>query len=93
KPTPLGAFPIREKDADHASRTYGGAPMPYSLRLTGDGVFIHGSSGVAAGYATHGCLAVPVAFAKKLFGAASVGDLVLVTRGRRLDISGAITQG
>ncbi|HEX2764422.1 MAG TPA: L,D-transpeptidase family protein, partial [Allosphingosinicella sp.] len=39
KPTPLGAFPIREKDADHASRTYGGAPMPYSLRLTGDGVF------------------------------------------------------
>lgn len=93
KPTPLGAFPILQKDADHASRTYGGAPMPFTLRLTDDGVAIHGSTGVAAGNATHGCLAVPTPFAKKLFAAAKVGDLVLVTRGRRLDMGGAITHG
>jgi lipoprotein-anchoring transpeptidase ErfK/SrfK len=93
KPTPLGAFPILQKDADHYSRTYGGAPMPFTLRLTDDGVAIHGSSGVAAGYATHGCLAVPVPFAKKLFAATKVGDLVVVTRGRMLDKGGAITHG
>ncbi len=41
--------------------------MPYMLRLTGDGVAIHDSK-VEWGYATHGCIGVPVAFAKALFG-------------------------
>src|SRR3546814_15956015 len=43
KPSPLGAFPIIQKDADHYSSTYNNAPMPYTLRLTSDGVAIHGS--------------------------------------------------
>jgi lipoprotein-anchoring transpeptidase ErfK/SrfK len=93
KPTPLGAFPILQKKADNYSRTYGNAPMPFTLRLTDDGIAIHGSGGVAAGYATHGCLGVPVPFAKKLFAATQVGDLVLVTRGRMLDKGSAITHG
>lgn len=90
KPTPLGVFPITQKDADHRSSIYDGAPMPYMLRLTNDGVSIHGSA-VADGYMTHGCIGVPVAFAKKMFGAVKLGDRVIVTRGKMLDRGEAIT--
>lgn len=84
KPTPLGRFPVLEKDADHVSNLYD-APMPYMLRLTNDGVAIHGSK-VEWGLATHGCIGVPVAFAKLLFGAVRKGDLVIVTRGELLKL-------
>lgn len=83
KPSPTGVFPILEKDADHVSSTYDNAPMPYMLRLTRDGVAIHGSE-VQWGYATHGCIGVPVPFARKLFGITGVGDVVIVTRGRMM---------
>jgi lipoprotein-anchoring transpeptidase ErfK/SrfK len=83
KPTPLGTFPILMKDARHVSRTYGNAPMPYTLRLTADGVAIHGSK-VEWGYATHGCIGVPVAFARLLFAQAKLGDRVIITRGKSL---------
>ena len=89
KPTPLGTFPILMKDATHVSRTYDNAPMPYTLRLTGDGVAIHGSK-VEWGYATHGCIGVPVAFAKLLFAQAKVGDRVIITRGKTLATGQAI---
>jgi len=82
KPTPLGTFPILMKDADHVSATYG-APMPYTLRLTADGVSVHGTE-VAWGYATHGCIGVPTAFARLLFREAKPGDKVIITRGRTL---------
>ena len=82
KPTPLGTFPITMKDADHVSSIYG-APMPYTLRLTDDGVSVHGTE-VAWGYATHGCIGVPTAFAKLLFREARVGDRVIITRGKSL---------
>ena len=75
-PTPTGKFPILAKLKDHRSQTYD-APMPYTLRLTADGVSIHGSN-VRWGYATHGCVGVPTAFAAKLFDAVKVGDVVLV---------------
>jgi hypothetical protein len=75
-PTPTGKFPILAKLKDHRSQTYD-APMPYTLRLTADGVSIHGSS-VRWGAATHGCVGVPVQFAERLFSAASVGDVVVV---------------
>ena len=52
-PTPTGKFPILAKLKDHKSITYDNAPMPYTLRLTGDGVSIHGSN-VRWGFATHG---------------------------------------
>jgi len=87
KPSPLGAFPITEKDADHVSNLYD-APMPYMLRLTNDGVAIHGSD-VQWGNATHGCIGVPTPFAKKLFGATKLGDMAIITNGRMLDISHA----
>lgn len=88
KPTPLGRFPILEKDRDHVSNLYG-APMPFMLRLTDDGVAIHGSE-VKWGYATHGCIGVPTAFAERLFAAASVGDVVIVTRGKLLKLGDRI---
>lgn len=79
KPTPMGVFPILNKDADHFSATYDHAPMPWNLRLTWGGVAIHGTE-VDTRYATHGCVGVPVAFAKKLFHVARKGDPVLITR-------------
>jgi hypothetical protein len=73
-PTPTGKFPILAKLKDHRSGTYD-APMPYTLRLTGDGVSIHASS-VRWGAATHGCIGIPLPFAQRLFAAAHVGDEV-----------------
>ena len=75
-PTPAGKFPILAKLKNHRSETYD-APMPYTLRLTGDGVSIHGSN-VRWGAATHGCIGVPLPFAERLFGATKVGDEVVV---------------
>ena len=80
-PTPAGKFPILAKLKNHRSETYD-APMPYTLRLTGDGVSIHGSS-VRWGAATHGCIGVPLPFAERLFGATKVGDEVVVTGSAR----------
>ena len=81
-PTPTGRFPILAKLKDHRSATYDGAPMPYTLRLTGDGVSIHGSD-VRWGFATHGCVGVPTAFAARLFDAVKTGDEVLIVSRKR----------
>ena len=91
KPTPLGAFPITQKKAKHVSNLYG-SPMPYMMRMTNDGISIHGSDSVAPGFATHGCVAVPVAFAEKLFAAAKLGDVVIVTKGKMLEMGEAIVR-
>lgn len=80
KPTPIGVFPILQKDADHYSSTYGGAPMPHTLRLTSDGVALHGSDFINPIYATHGCVGLPRAFAALLFQQAMTGDYVKITR-------------
>jgi lipoprotein-anchoring transpeptidase ErfK/SrfK len=88
KPTPLGVFPITEKDRDHHSNLYD-APMPYMLRLTNDGVSIHATK-VENGYVTHGCVGVPEGFAAKLFAAARLGDRVIVTDGKTMAMGDAI---
>jgi hypothetical protein len=76
--TPVGEFTILAKDKDHRSNLYDDAPMPYMLRLTWDGVAIH--AGHNPGYAaSHGCIRVPTAFAKKLFAIAYKGAEVTVT--------------
>jgi hypothetical protein len=80
KPTPLGSFPILQKKKDHISNLYN-APMPYMMRLTWDGVALHGSGETVDNrYATHGCIGLPDEFAALLFGAARIGDRVTVTR-------------
>lgn len=74
KGTPRGQFHILAKLKNHRSSAYD-APMPYTLRLTNDGVAIHASD-VRWGYATHGCIGVPTGFARRLFDQAKLGDLV-----------------
>jgi len=74
KETPTGTFHILARDKDHRSSLYDAA-MPYTLQLTNDGVSIHGST-VRWGAATHGCIGVPLEFARRLFDQARVGDEV-----------------
>jgi hypothetical protein len=82
-PTPTGVFPIMSKERHNVSEIYGNAPMPWSLRLTGDGVAIHGGRPVALGWASHGCIGTPNPFAEKLFATAHMGDKVIITDGKR----------
>lgn len=84
-PTPLGTFPILTKERHNVSEKYNNAPMPFTLRLTWDGIAIHGSP-VLNGYASHGCIGVPDEFAAKLFAAAGRGDKVIITRGRMIGV-------
>jgi lipoprotein-anchoring transpeptidase ErfK/SrfK len=80
KPTPTGEFPSLEKDADHVSNLYD-APMPHMLRLTWDGVAIHGSPELRDDLATRGCVGLPREFAALLFDVVGVGDRVIVWDG------------
>ena len=88
KPTPVGVFPITQKDATHVSNIFD-APMPWMLRLTNDGVSIHGSK-VERGYATNGCVGVPDEFAKRLFKLAKLGDKVIITDGKQMKLGDPI---
>jgi hypothetical protein len=76
KQTPVGKLHILAKARNHRSSLYD-AEMPFTLRLTNDGVSIHGSN-VRWGAATHGCIGVPIAFAQRLFDATHTGDEVVV---------------
>lgn len=76
KETPVGRLHILAKARDHRSSLYE-AEMPYTLRLTNDGVSIHASD-VRWGAATHGCIGVPLAFARRLYDATGIGDEVLI---------------
>jgi len=85
-PTPTGVFPILAKERWNVSEIYGDAPMPWTLRLTNDGVAIHGGSVVEPGWASHGCIGTPDAFVSKLFAIAKRGDRVIITRGKRAEL-------
>lgn len=80
-PTPLGTFPVKEKKVDHHSRTYN-APMPHMLRLTDDGVALHGSQLMGNDRATHGCIGLPREFAALLYDQVGLGDQVIIWSGR-----------
>ena len=75
--TPSGVFVILQKDKDHHSSTYNNASMPYMERLTWQGVALH--AGNLPGYpASHGCVRLPLEFAKLLFGVTTLGTPVIV---------------
>jgi hypothetical protein len=79
KETPIGAFTILQKNIDHKSNLYSNAPMPYMQRLTWDGIAIHG--GHLPGYpASHGCIRLPLAFAKSLFAVTKLDQEVVVLK-------------
>ncbi|MBV9881937.1 MAG: L,D-transpeptidase family protein [Sphingomonadaceae bacterium] len=70
--TPTGDFRILEKDRNHHSNKYNNAPMPFMQRLTMDGIALH--AGQIPGHpASHGCVRLPLAFARNLFGVTAVG--------------------
>ena len=76
--TPTGTFTVLEKDADHVSSTYKGAPMPYMERLTWSGVALH--AGDLPGYpASHGCVRLPLEFSRDLYTVTSKGTTVVIT--------------
>jgi lipoprotein-anchoring transpeptidase ErfK/SrfK len=76
-PTPTGTFEILQKKEMHRSNLYNDAPMPYMQRLTWDGIALH--AGKIPGYpASHGCVRLPLAFAKLLFGETQKGMLVVI---------------
>lgn len=87
KPTPTGVFPITQKNKDHVSNIYGSS-MPYMMRLTNDGVAIHATD-VKWGWGTRGCIGVPLEFARLLFEQAKIGDRVIITNGKILDVANA----
>jgi hypothetical protein len=79
--TPTGVFVILQKDKDHRSSKYNSAPMPYTQRLTWDGVALH--AGGLPGYpSSHGCVHLPSKFAEELFAVSPMGMTVVVVDGR-----------
>ncbi|MBI1385842.1 MAG: L,D-transpeptidase family protein [Rhizobiales bacterium] len=75
--TPTGVFTILQKDADHVSSTYKGAAMPFMERLTWSGIALH--AGNLPGYpASHGCVRLPLEFAKHLFSITHLGVVVII---------------
>jgi lipoprotein-anchoring transpeptidase ErfK/SrfK len=91
-PTPLGTFPILSRERHNVSEKYGNAPMPWTLRLTHDGVAIHGGGLVENGFASHGCIGVPDEFASRLFAAAKKGDKVIITLGKTAALGDALIE-
>jgi hypothetical protein len=70
-------FTILQKDKDHRSTIYDGAPMPYMERLTWGGIALH--AGGLPGYPeSHGCIHLPSEFARLLFEITSTGMTVVI---------------
>src|SRR3954453_14217703 len=78
--TPTGGFTILEKNVVHHSKTYDDAAMPFQQRLTWMGVAMH--AGNLPGFpASHGCVRLPMEFAKKLFTVTPMGGTVVIAGG------------
>ncbi len=76
-PTPVGVFPVLGKQTMYRSKKYDNAPMPWMQRLDNYGIALH--AGHNPGYAaSHGCVRLPAAFAKKLYGVTQVGTTVMI---------------
>ena len=77
KPTPTGIFSVLDKKPMYRSKKYDNAPMPFMQRIDQYGVALH------AGYnpgepASHGCIRLPAAFAKKLYAVTDLGTPVII---------------
>ena len=78
--TPAGVFAVVEKNKDHHSSLYDDAWMPNMLRITWNGIALHG--GPLPGYAaSHGCVRMPYGFAEKLFAKVPMGMRVIIAPG------------
>src|SRR6202165_154248 len=76
--TPAGVFAVLEKNKEHPPSLYDDASMPNMLRITWNGVALHG--GPLPGYAaSHGCIRMPFDFAAKVFDKAPMGMRVIIS--------------
>jgi lipoprotein-anchoring transpeptidase ErfK/SrfK len=76
--TPAGIFAIVEKNKDHRSNMYDDAWMPHMLRITWNGIALHG--GPLPGYAaSHGCVRMPFGFAEKLFDKMRMNTRIIIS--------------
>ena len=76
--TPAGVFAVVEKQKDHHSSLYDDAWMPNMLRITWNGIALHG--GPLPGYAaSHGCVRMPYDFAAKMFDKVPMGMRVIIS--------------
>jgi hypothetical protein len=77
KPSPTGIFSVLDKKPFYRSKKYDNAPMPWMQRIDQFGIALHG--GYNPGYpASHGCIRLPTAFAKKLYSVTDVGTPVYI---------------
>ena len=77
KPSPTGIFSVLDKKPFYRSKKYDNAPMPWMQRIDQYGIALHG--GYNPGYpASHGCVRLPSAFAKKLFSVTDIGTPVYI---------------
>src|SRR5262249_32742886 len=75
--TPAGIFSVVQKKADHNSNLYEDGNMPFMQRITWTGIAMHGR--VLPGHpASHGCVRLPVDFARRLFDLTDVGMRVII---------------
>ena len=77
KEAPLGFWKVFRKQVKGFSRKYDNAPMPYMQMYDEKGIAFH--AGALPGYpASHGCVRLPLAFAKKLYGLTKIGTEVII---------------
>jgi lipoprotein-anchoring transpeptidase ErfK/SrfK len=75
--TPTGIFTVLGKKPMHRSKKFDNAPMPFTQFIDTYGVALH--AGFNPGRpASHGCVRLPSAFAKKLYSVTDVGTPVLI---------------
>src|SRR3984885_13047147 len=75
--TPTGVFTVLQKQKEHRSTIYDGAPMPYMERLTWGGIALH--AGGLPGYPeSHDCFHLPSEFARRLFEISPNGMTVVI---------------
>lgn len=76
-PTPVGIFSVLEKQPMYHSKKYDNAAMPWMQRIDKYGIALHAGHNPGEP-ASHGCIRLPSAFAKKLFATTDVGTPVLI---------------
>jgi hypothetical protein len=79
--TPTGVFTVLQKQKEHRSTIYDGAPMPYMERLTWGGIALH-AGGIPGYPESHGCIHLPSEFAKALFDISPSGMTVVIANER-----------
>jgi hypothetical protein len=77
--TPAGIFSIVQKKEEHRSNLYEDGEMPFMQRITWTGIALH--AGALPGYpASHGCVRLPMSFARDLFDVTELGMRVVIVR-------------